>query len=306
MSLQATIKRYSLIIDYTKRMQFPSFRDIHEMLGEEGFQISDRTLQRDIEDIRDEFGLEISYDSSKRGYFIDEKNSISADHILHFLELAVSAQVMIDSLREGKKALKYIAFDSYEYFKGLNILPKLLLAIKAKKKINFSHTSYQNRKTSTHYVNPYMLKEYQGRWYLYGENVSMNDFWIYGIDRIDNLKISDETFLPKEEVDISERFENIIGVSGPLEGQGLQEIILSMNAEQGMYFKGLPWFKPYETITDTKVEFRISLNIIPNFELLLKLLMHSDKVMVVSPDWLRKLVKKSLEVALARYSSKPH
>jgi arginine repressor len=53
MSLQGTIKRYSLIIDYTRRYSCSSFKEINEMLQDEGFQISSITLQRDLEDIRD-------------------------------------------------------------------------------------------------------------------------------------------------------------------------------------------------------------------------------------------------------------
>jgi predicted DNA-binding transcriptional regulator YafY len=52
-------------------------------------QISSRTLQRDLEDIRDEFGIEIALDFGRNGYFIDYENSVNADYILHFLELAV-------------------------------------------------------------------------------------------------------------------------------------------------------------------------------------------------------------------------
>jgi hypothetical protein len=32
MSLQGTIKRYSLIIDYARRTSYPSFKEIHELL----------------------------------------------------------------------------------------------------------------------------------------------------------------------------------------------------------------------------------------------------------------------------------
>jgi predicted DNA-binding transcriptional regulator YafY len=171
-------------------------------LKDEGFQISSRTLQRDLEDIRDEFGIEISYDSSKNGYFIDYENSVNAGYILHFLELAVSAQVMIDTLKEVKEALKYISFDSYDNFIGLSNIQKLLFAVKNYKEVTFKHTSYQTGKISTQCVRPYLLKEFQGRWYLYADNPSLNDFRTYGIDRIDQLCISEKSFKPKKDADI--------------------------------------------------------------------------------------------------------
>ena len=67
MSQQGTIKRYYLIIEKVKGKTFPSFLEIKECLSQEGFQISDRTVQRDFEQIRLEFGVEISYNRLKNG-----------------------------------------------------------------------------------------------------------------------------------------------------------------------------------------------------------------------------------------------
>jgi len=302
MSIQGTIKRYSLVIDHIKRSAFPSFKEIHELLQNEGFQISSRTLQRDLEDIRDEFGIEIAYDSSKKGYFIDYENSVNADYILHFLELSVSAQVMIDTLKEGREALKYISFDSYDNFSGLSNIQKLLFAIKNSREVTFVHTSYQTGKISAQNVRPYLLKEFQGRWYLYADNPSLMDFRIYGIDRIDQLGISEKSFKPKKDVDIIQRFENMIGVTNAWDGKGKQEIVLSFDPEQGMYFKSLPWHHSYVVMNDNEEEFRVSLNIIPNIELVQRILMHSDKVRVIEPVWLRSEIKFALEEALKKYS----
>ncbi|MCJ7446529.1 MAG: WYL domain-containing protein [Bacteroidales bacterium] len=302
MSLQGTIKRYSLIIDKVRNSNFPSFKEIHEMLQDEGFQISSRTLQRDMEDIRDEFGIELTYDSSKNGYFIDYEKSINADYILHFLELGVSSQLLIDSLKKGKEILKYISFDSYEGFKGLNNIQKLLSAIKNHKKITFKHTSYQTGKTCRQNVRPYLLKEFQGRWYLYAENPSIKKFRIYGLDRIDDLRVLDKTFIPSEDVDCAARFADMIGISNAFKGQEKQEIILSFYAEQGKYFKSLPWHLPYKVIEDNDHEFRISMIIIPNYELLQRILMHNGRIEVIKPEWLREEVKDALAEALKKYS----
>ena len=57
MSRQGTIKRYTLIIDKKSRNLYPTLREIQLYLTEHGFNISDRTLQRNFEQIRDEFGV---------------------------------------------------------------------------------------------------------------------------------------------------------------------------------------------------------------------------------------------------------
>ncbi len=302
MSIQGTIKRYSLIIEHIRRSDFPSFREIHELLQAEGFQISSRTLQRDIEDIRDEFGIEVAWNPGKNGYFIDYDNSVNADYILHFLEMSVSAQIMIDTLKEGKEALKYISFDSYDNFRGLGNIQKLLSAVKNYREVTFSHTSYQTGKVTQQKVRPYLLKEFQGRWYLYADNPSVKDFRIYGIDRIDQLILTEVTFKPKKDNSIIQRFEDMIGVTNAWDGKGKQEIVLSFDPEQGMYFKSLPWHHSFVVEADTEKEFLVKLDIIPNIELVQRILMYSEKVRVIKPDWLRDEIKTSLQEALKIYS----
>jgi len=300
MSLQAKVKRYSLIIDHVKRLKYPSFRDIHNMLNDYGFGIDSRTLQRDIEDIRDEFGVEITYDTGKKGYYIDYENSINADYVLHFLELAVSSDIMIDSVKEGKKVLKYIDFDSYEHFRGVNNIGKLLSALKESRKVSFLHTSYQTEITKHVNLAPYLLKEYQGRWYIYGEDLSIHRFRIYGLDRIDNLQISNEKFEQKKDFDPSVRFADMIGISSSWDDIGIQEVILSFTDDQWKYFEAFPWFS-YKPVKGGKNDHRVSLTIIPNTELIQIILKHSEGVTVIEPADLRNRIKEILEDACKRY-----
>ncbi|MCY7311266.1 MAG: hypothetical protein LH619_10850, partial [Chitinophagaceae bacterium] len=77
MSTQGTIKRYILIVEKIASARFPSFLVLKNYLSDHGFEISERTLQRNIEQIRYEFGIEIKYDRMQNGYFIDKAVSIN-------------------------------------------------------------------------------------------------------------------------------------------------------------------------------------------------------------------------------------
>jgi arginine repressor len=67
MSTQGTIRRYTLEIEKINAVRFPSFNDIQEFLKSHGLDVSQRTLQRDIEDIRFEFGIDIQYNRASNG-----------------------------------------------------------------------------------------------------------------------------------------------------------------------------------------------------------------------------------------------
>ena len=70
MSAQGTVRRWILIIEKITNKKNPSFRVIKDYLQEHGFEISPRTLQRDIEQVRNEFGIEIKYNRINNGYYI--------------------------------------------------------------------------------------------------------------------------------------------------------------------------------------------------------------------------------------------
>ena len=101
MSLQGTIRRYTLIIEKINQRQFPSFEEIQDYLEDCGFTISKRTLERDIAVIRNEFGIEITFNRNKAGYFIDHENSINMDSFLRFLEIVNTAELLTESLSDS-------------------------------------------------------------------------------------------------------------------------------------------------------------------------------------------------------------
>ncbi len=300
MSNHATIRRFTLEIEKINRGQFPSFKKIKEYLNDHGFKLSDRTLERDFEQIRDEFGIEITFSREKAGYYIDEENSINTASFFRFLEIVNTAGLLTDSLIESKDTLKYISFNDGGRLKGIENLKPLLDAIKNHRKISFQHINFYTGKSRNYTFKPYLLKEYQNRWYVVGVLGNMNEPKAFGIDRIENLVVLTETFIPDKNVNPIERFENIIGVVYS-ENQP-EEVILSFTPVQGKYIKTLPMHKSQQILIDDESEFRISLKIIPNYEFTQQILMHGDTVKVIEPAWLVEEIMKNLSRTLKKYN----
>jgi len=281
MSQHGTIRRHSLIIEKIGRNQYPSFDLIKDYLFEHGFEVSPRTIQRDIEQIRYEFGIEIKYHRYRNGYFIDTEASINLDGFLRFLEIVNTATLLTESLRDSKETLNYISFESRGDLRGIENLKPLLFAITNHRKISFSHENFQTGQQRKYSVRPYMLKEYQNRWYLVGIIGGTSEFRTFGVDRILNLVVKDETFHPGSRKNPLELFENTVGLT--YSSHELEAVILSFTPLQGKYVRALPFHKSQEIIEENEKEFRVRLRIIPNYEFKQKIMMLGETVIVLQP-----------------------
>ncbi len=299
MSKHGTIKRWALIIEKTGRGNYPSFREIHNYLEEHGFTISERTLQRDIEKIRYEFSVEIVYDYTYGGYTIDRELSINSDYIERFLEMAITADLFADNLRDGRENHEYLEFESRGDMRGIELLKPLLFAIKNQRKVSFMYRKYQTGNQQLRHVNPRLLKEYLGRWYLVGISARAKAFRIFGLDRMSEVRVHQETFNRKPGNDPRALFQDNIGITYTPEKA--QRVVLSFTPLQGKYIKSLPLHSSQEILEDTKKELRVGLRIVPNFEFRQKILMMSPAVKVLQPDSLADDIKASLRLALDQY-----
>lgn len=299
MSKHGTIRRYSLEIEIIRKSKLPSFAKIKEHLIKHSFEISDRTLQRDIEQIRNEFGIEIEFNREENGYFINEERSINLESFLRFLEIVNTAVLLTESLSESKNSLQYISFDIGGELKGIENLKPILKAIKNNRFITFDHNNFHTNKTRKHLFKPYLLKEYLKRWYIIGTFGGSEDFRTFGIERIENLKVKAETFKPNVQLNPLEIFKQTIGLV--YSENKAQIIVLSFTPTQGKYIKTLPLHSSQKIITDNEIEYRVSIEVIPNYELKQLILRHGDTVKVIQPEWFVDEIKENLKNALDRY-----
>ncbi len=291
MSTREAIARLYLIINRLRTQQ-SSFKEIYEYLEFESdlqgydYTISKRTFQRDIDDIRALYDLDIQYNSSCRKYYIAEENqSYGSDRKLEAFDIFNIFKVS-DQLGE------YIQFEKRKP-QGTENLFGIIQAIKNKRKIEFTYNKFNQNEESSRLIEPYIVKEFRNRWYVFGKDNADCEVKNFALDRISTLAITDKEFKKSDTLNIDEYFRNSFGIYIP-EDKIIYEVILSFDPLQGKYIKSLPLHESQKVLIDNESEFRIKLNIYLTYDFCMEILSFGDRVKVISPNELTKQIKEIL------------
>jgi predicted DNA-binding transcriptional regulator YafY len=298
MSKRESISRYNLIIK--KLRKYPAtFEEIADCLSLESeiqsynFNISKRTFQRDLADIRTIYNIDIQYDFSRRVYFID------FDYQSEISERILEAFDTFNALNITDRLSNHIHFEKRKP-QGTENLYGLLHAIKNKVQITFTHQKYWDDESTTRLVEPYALKEFKNCWYVLANDLKDNRIKSFALDRLTKLEITKRHFQFPKDFNVNEHYKYCFGIVSPNE-QKPQEIILSFDPLQGKYIKSLPLHESQEIIKDNENELRIKLFIVITFDFLMEILSHGDRIKVIKPDSLIDDLKRSYQNALNRY-----
>jgi predicted DNA-binding transcriptional regulator YafY len=306
MSKRGYISRYLLILKKLKSKTFCSFEEIQEYIERQvdflqmqddslmvGF--SKRTFQRDLKEIRTNFGIDIEFSRSLKGYFIvqNEAENMNFQRMLEAFDL-------FNSLNVSQDLMPYIHLEQRAP-SGIENLFGLLHAIKNHFQIEFSHKKFWENETRTRKVEPYALKEFKNRWYLVAKDPVDNSIKTFGLDRLTELNITRTKFIYPENFDVREKFRFFFGIISPNELLP-EEIILSFDPEQGRFVKSLPLHSTQEIILENEFEFRIKLKICVTRDFVMELLSFGDSVKVIEPTSLKKKVKQIYKNAISQYN----
>lgn len=264
------------------------FRDIYDT------GLSRRTIQRDIQNIRTEFGIDIEYCRRNQGYYI-ENTSIRSD-----TERFLDSIDLFSSLNSETGIPDFVLAEKHRPM-GTQHLYSLVYAIKNSFRISFLYRKFGSDEFSLRELEPYAVKECRGRWYLIGRTKGLIDLKTYGLDRIDNLVISDETFPKDNTIDVPEKFRYSYGIYSSDE-YPVEDVILSFDARDGSYLKSLPLHHSQEVITDNKDEFVIRLRLKITLDFIMELMSRSWSLKVIEPLSLREQIHSICKSALERNS----
>ncbi len=187
------------------------------------FEVSTRTIYRDIDTIN-MAGIPVRSTSGVGGgfeimpkYKIDKKvfstadlsallmglsslsNMIRGDELVHALA-KVKSFIPAEKAKDIELKANQICIDLSSWMGNRNIqsyLESIKTALQKSRLLSFEYVAHHGNKT-TRTVEPYQLVLKSSHWYLQGYCYKRNDFRLFRLSRMSNLKIQEETFTPRD------------------------------------------------------------------------------------------------------------
>lgn len=300
MSALGSLARCCLFIKYLKRHKYATVEQLKHYYEKESKYIDglngveQRTIQRDKNEIRALFGIDIAF-KNPEGYYIKEDDSAQIEQaqkmLLNF--------DLLNAVRSDSAIHKFILPEHHRPT-GSEQIPELLIAIRQQHPVEFDYTNVRDGDSVKHHrINPHFLKESQERWYLLGAN---NGRVIpYGIDRISNLVVDESATFEREPIDIASLHRDCFGIWDDPKIP-VEEIELSYDERDGKFLKSRPLHHSQKILADTPEEFRITVKLRITNDFVMELLSRSRSLTVIRPASLRERVRQVYAEALKRNS----
>jgi len=294
----------------------------------EEYEISTKTIQRDIDYLKWQLGAPIEYDAVRRGYCYTED-----DFVLPALRITESDLFAI-CITE-KVLVQYRNTPIYEKLKGIfskleaylpdkiTVHPSALddrlsffpeastridpaiwevafRALRTSRTLDFRYkiptfeTAYDNR------LDPYHAVGYRGEWYLIGRCHYKDALRVFGLSRIQDAAVSDDIFTVPANFDFQAQWHNSFGI---ITSDEQHEVAVRFTPDQAPYVKERDWH-PTQSFEDHPDGSTIMTFNVPHlFEVKRWVLTWGKGVRVLEPTALVEMVRADLRGALEAYGS---
>lgn len=289
--------------------------------------VSLRTIQRDIELMRsDKLGYNAPIIVKDRKYYMYDDPDYSITQLpLSQHDLDELAQAM-DILRQYRdfsqfngtddiltrlndrinsncrKHEQVIFLDTNLRLKGLHFISELYDHIVNEKAISVCYQSYKAMQPSLFHLSPYLLKEFNNRWFVVGYVNEKKKVMTLALDRIIELesnsspKFRENTFFERNSY-----FDCIIGVTRDINSK-TESIVLKFDKEEAPYVETKPIHSTQTILAKTENgEITINIQVCLNLELERLIIGFADHVEVIAPKLLRHRIAKRLLLAGMKY-----
>jgi predicted DNA-binding transcriptional regulator YafY len=299
MSKRESTARLILIVNKLRKKP-SSLKEILDFLDKESdlqgynYRISPRTFQRDLEDIRSLYNIDIQYNFSSKLYYLE-----SEDQKDMMQERILEAFDIFNALNVTDRISKYIHFEKRRP-QGTENLYGLIHAIKNTKCIAFTYAKFWDDFTTKRTIEPYALKEFRNRWYIIGKDLKDSSIKTFALDRLTEFQILHNSFVYPTNFNIEKHFEFCFGIISPNDEQP-QKITLSFDAHQGKYIKTLPLHETQRIIKDTEDGLQIELTLSITHDFIMEILSYGDTLKILKPIVLKETIKEILVNTLNQY-----
>lgn len=231
-----------------------------------------------------------------------------------------NTQLLLEANRDAQDGTAHICSSLEQNLTNIHLLPLFNKAITNRQVLRFSYQRF-GQEAFELIFHPQFLKEYNGRWFVFGEAERQRvgeqssgirePYQAYNVplDRIvgEVSEVNDVEYIPAPKCFYQDFFNNIIGVTHE-KGAMVEEVIIRTKTE---YQHGLLLTKPLHHSQKEIMPFgeheggnygEVRLTIEPNRELRGRILLYGDNLEVISPMSLREQIKEILRRQMQQYS----
>lgn len=191
-------------------------------------------------------------------------------------------------------------FEHNIYLKGIKYVEKLYQHIIQKEVLRITFRDFDNPIAAIYTLHPYMLKQYNKRWFLISQNHQNDRIWVTALDRIEQIVIINDIIYRKNAIDLEEYFDDVIGVT-KYKDEVLKKIQLKVHQKSVAYVRTKPLHPSQKKIELTNDYMIIELKLMWNYELESLILSFGNQMEVLAPLDFRTKIAERIKAAKNLY-----
>ena len=264
-------------------------------INEEGKELATRTFANHIASIADIFGIDIVCDRKTNRYYIENIDDVGGNSIREWM---LDALCLNSLLNESASLRDRVIFENVP--SSRRFLADIIQAIRDNYKLEIRYKSYRKTEEETFIIEPYFLKEFKRRWYLYGHKGDADGPHMMALDRMIDVDIIPEEFTMPEEFMAEDYFRGIYGAR-VYPNMKREMVKLKVYGTQVQYFRSLPLHSSQKEVEKNDKYSIFTYFITPDYDFKQDVLSFGDKVEVLEPKELREEMKGIIRSLTTRY-----
>ncbi len=332
-TLDATI-RYRIINNClrNKFKKFPTKQTLIQACEDKlGTSISERTIDTDLNEMRYNEGLgyfaPIEFDRKTKGYYYTDSN-YSIDTIpigqsdlnaIFFAAEILGQYKNVTILNDFKGAVNKIVdtikvqrilndepslnglvqLDKMENIPGSEFLNELIESIKSRYLNSIHYKKFGSDEVKIYTFEPYVLKEFDGLWYVTGKISNSENIRTFALDRIQKVEVEPIIFNLDKTFDREIYYNSVYGVTHT--NSTLEIVRLRTDHSTARFISIRPIHKSQIKIKETKDFVWFEMHLVLNPEIESKLISFGSGCLVESPKKLKESLKEKITQMLRNY-----
>lgn len=249
----------------------------------DGRDLAPRTFANHVAAIADIFGIDITCDRRNNTYYIENDNDLDGNGLRSWMLDALSMNSLLNESASIKDRIIFEDIPSSHQF-----LASIIQAIRDNRMIRVHYKGYRMGEDRFFDIEPYFVREFKRRWYLYGHKDYDKDRkpHMYALDRMLSVEVLSETFKMPEDINAREWFKAIYGVR-KYDDMKIQRVLIKAYGKQVRYFRSLPLHSSQDEVETRRDCSIFSYELAPDYDFVQDVLGFGDMVEVLEPTALR-------------------